>query len=111
MEEGTLIVLIACGSFVAAFVAGAVLPRQSAKVLLAGVVLGSLTWLAVAIVIFRGPDNPDYGELGWTMLAAGIIGLFVGSWTVGTAAGAFLRAAVVRLRRSRSSEIPTEIHD
>lgn len=87
MGFGTVLVLVGVAAFAVALVATALTGRWR-RVTLIGVVLGVVVWTAEAINIFRGPDNPDLGEFGWTVVAGVVIGGWVAAWLLGTLVGA-----------------------
>lgn len=90
--------LISIGVFVIATLVGALSRIRYVWIGIVGVVLGLGFWAIMAVIIYRGPDNPDLGERGWTIAAGGLAALFVAAWLVGVAAGRALR-----LRSSRTS--------
>ena len=101
VEEGQLFFLITFGVFTAALFAGALVPTPYKRLASIGAGLGLLLWLVMAIGIYRGPDNPDLGETGWTIVIGGVIAIFVGAWLAGAAAGRLLRW------RLRKDDAPT----
>jgi hypothetical protein len=91
-----VLLLIGVGVFVAAALFSALSGLSYPWVGMIGVVLGLGLWIAAAIVIFRGPDNPDLGEGGWTMVVGVLLALYVGVWLLGSAVGRVLRTRSTR---------------
>jgi hypothetical protein len=90
--------LIGIGVFVIATLVGALARVRYSWIGIVGAVLGLGFWAIMAVIIYRGPDNPDLGERGWTIAAGGLAGLYVAAWLIGAAAGRALRG-----RSSRAS--------
>ncbi len=97
MGVAEAIVAIGVGVFVVAMLLGALSRMSFRRIATIGIVLGLVFWGAEAILIFRGPDNPDLGETGWTIVVGILAAIYVVSWLVGAALG-----RVFRGRRSRS---------
>jgi hypothetical protein len=91
-----LLIGVSVGVFVAAVLLSALSGLSYPRVGMIGVVLGLGLWIANAIVIFRGPDNPDLGEGGWTVLVGVLLALYVGVWLLGSAVGRALRTRSTR---------------
>ena len=91
--EGYVIILIAVGVAVTTAIAGAATDIRYWRLAATGIVAGLLLWLAMGIVIFRGPDNPDLGEAGWTIVVGVVIAIWVGAWVIGAGVGRLLRGA------------------
>lgn len=105
--EGHAIILIAAALALATGTAGAVTSVRYTWLAGAGIVVGLLLWLVMAVVIFRGPDNPDLGETGWTIVVGVVIAIWVGAWVVGAAAGRVLRRARRAERKNRRLSAPS----
>jgi len=89
-----VVVLIGVGVFLAAALLGALSGLSYGWVAMLGIVLGLGLWIAAAIMIFRGPDNPDFGEGGWTMVVGVLLSLYAGVWLIGAAVGRELRRRI-----------------
>jgi hypothetical protein len=94
-----LLLLAGVGVFAVAALLGTLSRLRYAWIATVGVLLGLGLWVAAAIMIFRGPDNPDFGEDGWTIVVGILLALYVAAWLVGAAVGRGLRG---RSARSRS---------
>ena len=94
MDPVHVVILIAVVVGVLAAVAGAATNVSYARSAAGGIAIGLLLWVVAGISIFRGPDNPDLGEVGWTVVAGIAIGIWVGAWLVGAAAGRLLRGSL-----------------
>ncbi len=70
-----------------------------------GIAAGVLLWLVMAVIIFRGPDNPDLGELGWTIVVGVVIAIWVAGWIVGAAGGHWLSRTRARNGQHRRGPI------
>ena len=90
MDVSDAYLLTGAGAFAVAALLGALgsTYRQLAAV---GSILGLASWGFLAIVIFRGPDNPDLGETGWTIFVGFHIVILLGVWLLGAATGRVLR--------------------
>jgi hypothetical protein len=74
-----------------------------------GVFVGLGLWVAAAIAIYRGPDNPDFGEDGWTIVVGVLLGMYVVVWLLGAAVGRALRGRTTRDDRSRPNPRPRSL--
>jgi hypothetical protein len=93
-----VVILIGVGVCVAAALLGLFSAMTYSRVAAIGFALGLLFWGVMAIVIFRGPENPELGEAGWTLVVGLYVGLYVLAWLVGAAVGRALRG--LRSRRT-----------
>ena len=89
--EGYVIVVIAVALAGATAFVGAVTDVRFGRLAAAGIAAGLVLWFVMAVVIFRGPDNPDLGEGGWTIVVGAVIAMWVGGWVVGAGLGRLLR--------------------
>ncbi len=96
MDEGTVLVLIIVAAGAAALLAALLLPVTFPRLGAVGTALGLAFWIAMAIVIYRGPDNPDLGEDGWTIVVGIYTGILVAAWWAGAGLGCVLRRTVGR---------------
>jgi hypothetical protein len=83
--------LVCVGIAVAGAAAAALIPTTSTRLATIGAVLALATWAAFGIVIYRGPDNPDLGEFGWTIMAGFFCVGFLAAWMIGVIVGCLLR--------------------
>jgi hypothetical protein len=102
MDVPSVLLLIGVGVFVVATLLGTLAPISYTWIGVVGVALGLGLWVAAAITIFRGPDNPDLGEDGWTIVVGILLALYVGAWLLGAAVGRALRG-----RRTGSPPVST----
>jgi hypothetical protein len=102
VDVPTVLLLVGVGVFVVATLLGTLSRIAYAWIAIIGVVLGLALWVTAAIMIFRGPDNPDLGEDGWTIVVGIVLGAYVGAWLLGAAAGRALRGRSTH-RRSVSA--------
>lgn len=87
--------IVVAAAFGVACAAGALTAFTYKQVAAAGAGIALAVWGIVAIGIFRGPDNPELGELGWTIFFGFAIAVPLVAWLIGARAG--------RAVRSRSS--------
>ena len=98
MEGYVFFILIPLGIGMATALVAALTEITSGLLAKIGVGAGVLVWLVLAITIFRGPDNPELGETGWTILVGLVIATWVGAWLVAIAAGRLLRRTILKQR-------------
>jgi uncharacterized membrane protein len=96
MELMTGFVLVCIAVALVALGGAALIPTTFARLTAVGAVLALVHWGFWAVVIYRGPDNPDLGEFGWTVFMGIVSAVFFAAWILGLAVGH-------ALRRSRSA--------
>jgi hypothetical protein len=93
------LVLVCIGIAGAAALAAVFTPTARERLATVGAVLAALTWAVLGMMIYRGPDDGDLTELGWTVMAGVLCAGFLAAWMIGLSVGRLVRGARTPERR------------